>query len=105
MKSAGKLALIDDHDLRKLLAEYYDGYARESEMKGTFQVDYFSEQLLPWMTDHVDILSMDILHREEIPVMRNKLIIYSSLINQKTASYESLVEKSKALMMKLEELR
>jgi hypothetical protein len=103
MKSAGKLGLIEDPDLRKQLAEYYDGYGRESEMKGTFQVDYFSEHLLPWITDHVDIMTMEILHPDEIPVLRNKLIIYSSLINQKTASYETLVEKSKALVARMEE--
>lgn len=104
MKSAGKLRLIEDLALRKKLADYYEGLAVESVRKGEFQVDFFSNELMTWLTNNADLVEMAILNKNEVIVLRNKLIIYESLIAQKVKSYEMLVEESKKLKMRIESI-
>ncbi|MEQ8702615.1 MAG: DUF6090 family protein [Phaeodactylibacter sp.] len=102
MKSSGKLRLIDDLDLRKELTDFYEGFATESEMKGTYQVDYFTDELLLWLTMNVDLVDMQILNKGELVVLRNKLFIYESLISQKVESYKIVVDKSRELKQAIE---
>lgn len=97
MKSAGKLGLIHDLELQKKLSEYYEGLAIESIKKGDFQVEFFTGEILPWMTDNVDLMSMQVLNFDALIVLRNKLIIYQSLIDQKVSNYKDLAENSKLL--------
>lgn len=104
MKSAGKLRLIEDLALRKKLADYYEGLAVESVRKGEFQVDFFSNELMTWLTNNADLLEMAIVNKDEVIVLRNKLIIYESLIAQKVKSYEMLVEDSKQLKLRIESI-
>lgn len=104
MKSSGKLRLIDDLTLRKKLTDYYEGLVLESVKKGEFQVDFFTEELLTWLTNNADLLEMAIVNKDELIVLRNKLIIYESLIAQKVKSYEMLVEDSKQLKLRIESI-
>lgn len=102
MKSSGKLRLIEDLELKKKLTNYYEGLAIESMKKGEFQADYFTNEILKWYSENVDMYEMQIINNEEMIIFRNKLIIYESLINQKIKAYKSLVVDSKTLKPILE---
>ncbi len=102
MKYAGKLRLIEDLALQKELSDYFEGSVFESEKKGEFQVDYFANELLTWLTKNVDLIEMKLLTKDDLVSLRNKLIVYESLIEQKINSYKSVVEDSKKLKLSLE---
>jgi hypothetical protein len=104
MKAAGKLRLIEDLALQKELTDYYDGLVLESIEKGEYQVDFFTNELLAWLTNNVDLLTMDLLKPGELILLRNKLIIYQSLIEQKVQAYEMIVENSKQLKTRIESI-
>lgn len=104
MKLSGKLRLIDNLSLRKNLTEYYDGMVAESSRKGEFQAEYFTKDLLVWLTNNVDLIEMEILDKKDLTVLINHLIIYGSLIDQKVESYKSIVEDSKKLKERIEAL-
>lgn len=104
MKSSGKLSLIEDLALQKELTDFYEGMVIESEKKGDYQVEFFTNELLTWLTDNVDLVDMKILNKDELTVLRNKLIIYGSLIDQKVKTYEMIVEDSKELKQRIETL-
>ena len=104
IKASGKLGLIDDLELQKMLTDYYEGLAVESIRKGEYQVDFFTGELMSWLTINVDLTDMQLIHTNELIVFRNKLIIYGSLINQKVESYEMIVEDSKKLQFQIESL-
>lgn len=102
MKSSGTLRLIDDLSLQKQLSDFYEGLVLESVDKGEFQVDYFTSELLTWITINIDLMEMKLLKEDELIVLRNKLIIYESLIDQKVNSYKMIVEDSKKLKRSIE---
>jgi hypothetical protein len=102
MKSAGKLHLIEDLALQKALSDYYEGLVQESVRKGEFQVDFFTNELLTWLTTNIDLLDMGLLKQDELIVLRNKLIIYASLIEQKVGAYQMNVDDSKKLKQDIE---
>lgn len=104
MKSSGKLSLIEDLALQKELTDFYEGMVIESEKKGDYQVEFFTNELLTWLTNNVDLVDMKILNKDELTVLRNKLIIYGSLIDQKVKTYEMIVEDSKELKQRIETL-
>jgi len=102
LKSSAKLGLIKDLDLQKDLNNYYEGLATESQLKGQFQADYFTEELLGWSVSNVDLITMELVKTDELIVLRNHLIIYASLIDQKLENYKMIVEQSTALIESLE---
>jgi hypothetical protein len=104
MKASGKLGLIQDLELQKQLSDYYEGLVIESTRKGEYQVDYFTNEILTWLTLNVDLAEMKILNTEELTVLQNKLIIYGSLIEQKIESYEMVVENSSELKSYIESI-
>lgn len=102
MKSSDKMRLINNLDLQKNISDYYEGTAEESSRKGEFQVDYFTDELLTWLTRNVDLTTMELLTKNELIQLRNKLIIYESLVEQKVGAYEMNVESSKELKNRIE---
>ena len=104
MKASGKISLIDDLTLQKMLSDYYDGLAIESGKKGELQADFFTDELLVWLSDHADLVNMKIVDEEDIPILINKLIIYGSLVNQKVENYKMVLEDSKQLKHHLDSL-
>lgn len=103
MKLSGKLGLIEDLTLQKQIADFYEGLALESTKKGEYQADYFTDEIMAWLTLNADLLNMEILNQNELVVFRNKLIIYTSLISQKVNSYQWVVENSKKLKLQIEQ--
>ena len=59
---------------------------------------------MTWLTNKADLLEMAILNKDEVIDLRNKLIIYESLIAQKVKSYEMLVGNSKKLKLHIESI-
>jgi hypothetical protein len=102
MKSSGKLSLLNDLSLQNDLSYFYEGFALESIDKGESQVAFFSDELLPWYMNNLDFASMQVLNASELVVLRNKLIIYETLIDQKVQSYEEIVRESKDLEKSIE---
>ncbi len=104
MKVSGKIRLLDDLTLQKKLTDFYDGQALESNRKGEFQVDYFTNDLLDWFTNNADLTTMEISNDANLTVLNNKIMIYESLLAQKISSYELVVEESKVLKTHLDSL-
>lgn len=104
MKSSGKLSLLNNLQLQKDLSDFYEGLVIETQLKGQYQVDYFTSDILKWFTENVDILDMQLLEQDNLIVFRNKLLIYQSLIEQKIASYNMVVRDSKVLKSQIESI-
>jgi len=104
MKASGKLGLIDDLSLQKSLSDYYEGLAVENIRKGEYQVEYFTTEVMAWLTNNVDLTNMEFIHTNELTVFLNKLIIYGSLVSQKIESYEMSVESSRELKLQIESI-
>ncbi|HMB98913.1 MAG TPA: DUF6090 family protein [Balneolaceae bacterium] len=104
MKASGKLGLIDDLSLQKSLSDYYEGLAVENIRKGEYQVEYFTTEVMAWLTNNVDLTNMEFIHTDELTVFLNKLIIYGSLVSQKIESYEMSVESSRELKLQIESI-
>lgn len=104
MKSAGKLSLIDDLALQKKLSDYYEGLVFESQKKGDYQVDYFTSELLSWLANNFDLMDVEISKEDDLVVLRNKLLIYESLVGQKVDTYEKIVSDSRELKEQIESM-
>ena len=104
MKASGKIRLLEDLSLQKKLSDYYDGLVVECVKKGEIQADYFMNELISWLTINADLMEMEILNKEALIVLRNRILIYGSLIDQKVSNYEMVVEESKQLKMQLDSL-
>lgn len=102
MKSAGKLKLLDDLALQKELSDFYDGLVLECNKKNEIQADYFMQEIVQWLTVHVDLEKMTILRPQELMVLKNRLLIFGSLVEQKIENYKMVVEESKALQEQLQ---
>lgn len=98
MVASGKIRLIDDLALQRMLSKHYDSLGLESIRKGEFQVEYFSDHLLPWLVANVDFMTMEPLELDELVQLRNKVLIYQSLIYQKTESYKDITTQSAELI-------
>jgi hypothetical protein len=104
MKLSGKLRLIEDLDLQKKLTSYYEGLVIESTRKDEYQVNFFTNELMSWLTDNVDLMEMKLFRDDDLVTLRNKLIIYGSLIEQKVTTYEMIVEDSESLKTQIESI-
>lgn len=104
MKFSGKIKLIDDLALQKKLNEFYDGIALECVEKNEMQAEFFMNELMKWLTFNADLMEMKLLDKNGLIILRNKVMIYKSLINQKVKNYEMIVEESKQLNRQLDSL-
>lgn len=104
LKSSGKLSLFNDLELQKHLADFYEDLVGECERKGEFQVEYFTDDILKWFSENVDIINMHLLPKNDLMLFRNKIIIYQSLLQQKTDTYKMVVEESKSLISEIQAL-
>ena len=91
--------------LQKALSNYYEGLVFESQKKGEYQVAYFTSEILNWLTTNFDLMDVKIVQKDDVIILRNKLLIYESLIAQKVNSYETIVEDSKKLKSQIESLQ
>ncbi len=102
LMTSGRLGLIDDPSLQTMLTRFYEGVVVESNEKMKFQNEYFTNEILDWMVNNIDLMELKILNENQLITFRNKLLIYHSLIEQKVASYQMVVDESKKLKQYLE---
>lgn len=105
MKSSGKLSLIKDLKLQKMLTGFYDGSVRESMSKSEYQVDFFTDHLVTWLIEDYDMIEDKFLDEDGLTVLRNKLMFYQMIIDQKVGSYELIVEEANELIEHIESLQ
>lgn len=101
LKSSGQISLFDDLETTKTLDNYYDGLALECQEKNKAQVNYFMDEVIPWMTRHSDLAEVKLRGKPELTTLQNILIIYQLLIRQKADHYGMIVEQAKALIAEL----
>lgn len=102
--SSGKLALIKDFKAKKRISHYYESLNHESIKQGELQVEFFIGQIIPWMVDNTNMMDVDTDEIAEDTQFANRLLIYKSLIDNKTAQYISIAEASEELQVILKEL-
>lgn len=102
LKSSGKFNLIQNIEVIQKLSSYYEGSAAETIAKSDFQVDFFSTYLLPWCMQHVAIENFEITTTDQLPQLKNYILVYQSLVEQKTASYKILTREAKALIAQIQ---
>ena len=104
MKSSGKVKLLKGLKLQKDLSDYYDGLVEECIHKNELQVTFFLDELMHWLILNADFLEMALPKDADFRVLQNKLIIYSSFVDQKIKNYEMIVEDSELLKQQLDSL-
>lgn len=104
MKSSGKIKLLADLDLQKKLSDYYDGTVLECISKNKAQADFFMNEVLNWLMSNADLMEMKLRNEKDLVVLRNTLIVYQSMVDQKVRNYELIVEESKELKVHLDSL-
>lgn len=103
--STGKINLINDLDTRKALSMYYDEMGQESLKKGELQVEFFLNQILPWMIENTNMLDVQLDEMAGNIQFANRLILYSTLIDNKVEDYRIIHETAEDLKQKLMDLR
>lgn len=73
----------------------------ECDKKNEIQVDYFMNEVMSWLTANVDLMEMRFFDPDDLTVLRNKLLIYGSLVAQKVKSYEQVLAESRELREQL----
>lgn len=102
IKASGKFSLIENFEIRRSISNFYEGLAMESEKKSEFQTEFLTTELLPWAIRNIDLQEMKFLNEDEKIVLKNKIIIYESLVSQKVEAYKMIVKKSKVLREKID---
>jgi hypothetical protein len=102
--SSGKLDLFSDFVLRKDISNYYQLLASEAQARAQLQVDFYMDQILPWIVNETDIMNPkmdDVINDHKLS---NILILYKSLIDNKTRHYKYMIKECAQLENKLKEL-
>lgn len=99
--SSGKINLIDDLKVRENLSRYYDILAVESIKKGEFQVEFFSNEILPWMIANTDLMDVDVKSLKGKAFL-NKILLYRTFISNKIRQYKDIMNSSVILKKQLE---
>ncbi len=97
LKSSGKFDRIQNVELVKNLSIYYDFYAAETTAKSEYQVDFFKEYLLSWCMQNIDLENFSINSTNNLELLKNYILIYHSVIQQKTESFHQLVSEARYL--------
>lgn len=102
--SSGKLDLFSDFVLRKDISNYYELLSSEAEARGQLQVDFYMDQILPWIVNETDIMNPNMDNLIYDQKLSNILILYKSFIDNKTRHYKEMIKESAQLENKLKEL-
>lgn len=100
--TTGKLTLIEDLEIKKMLSAYFDVQAAEVQKRGEIQTDFFLDDLLPWLMQNTNLGDMDPKSLVGDQILLNKLVIYQSFITNKIQGYEELVAFGAELIVELE---
>jgi len=100
--SSGKLALIKDLELRKNISRYYDVLSSEAVERGKAQIDFFMNEIIPWMIDHTDLMNVETEDVAGDTAFANRLLLYQSLIQGKTEQYQEISNSAHVLLQQIE---
>ncbi len=102
ISSSGKIELIDDFDLRKELADFYEINVSEARHKGQTQIDFYNSHIVPWIVENMDLSSQSVQMKDK-QVLINILHLYQYQIQSKIREYEKVLERSKYLKSRLDQ--
>lgn len=100
--SSGKINLIENVRTKKAITSYYDALTVEAQYRGEAQLNFFNDELIPWLMDHTDLLNLnaeDVAGRTDFV---NRLLIYQSLIENKMEHYKVILKEAESLRKELE---
>lgn len=103
INSSGKINLFDDLKIKKSLSNYYDILSQESIKKGELQVNFFINEILPWMIENSNLADLSSEGFTGNTKLANKLILYKTFIENKTDQYKAIDKTSIELQRMLEE--
>ncbi len=100
LASSGKLDLIEDFSLKQAINAYHTVAVKEAEWRGKFQVDFYINELLPWLMYHMDLQEP---HFDEVDKtqLSNLLLVYSGIIANKIDQYKYISVRSGELKVQL----
>lgn len=102
--SSGKLNLFADFNLREDISIYYQLLAAEAEARGQLQLDFYMDQIVPWVVNNTDILNPSVDELIKDRKLVNLLILYKSFIDNKIRHYVYMAQESEQLGNSLKEL-
>ncbi|MEM1321102.1 MAG: hypothetical protein AAGG75_12685 [Bacteroidota bacterium] len=102
IKSSGKINLLKDLKLQNQLSDYYDGLVIECMKKSELQADFFMEEVVQWTMQNADLSEMKLQRGVDLRLLKNTLLIYQSVVDQKIRNYQMIVETSEQLKESLE---
>jgi hypothetical protein len=103
MKTTGKLTLLNDMELQKGIADFYEVFAKECEAKNDLQASYFTNTILKWLTQNTQFQTMTLTNTDKLNTFANQLLIYHSFVSQKVKQYQLVVDNGTALKAELEQ--
>ena len=101
LSSSGKLELIEDFALKQAINTYHTVDVQEAELRGKFQIDFYINELLPWLMYNLDLTNPDMEKVDKVK-LTNLLIVYAGIIENKIKQYEYVAEEAGSLKAKLE---
>jgi hypothetical protein len=104
MKTTGKLTLLNDMELQRNIADFYEVVGYECEAKNDLQARYFTNTMLEWLTQKTQFQTMILTKQNNLNKFGNQLLIYQSITAQKVNQYQLVIDRSTALKAKLEQL-
>lgn len=102
--SSGKLNLFSDFELRENISVYYKLLSQEAEARGRLQLDFYMDQIIPWIVNETDIMSPSVEELIDDRKLTNILILYRSFIDNKTRHYIYMAKEATELENSLKEL-
>lgn len=102
--SSGKLDLLSDFELRKEISTYYQLLSKEAESRGQLQVDFYMDQVLPWIINENDMMNISMSDVMNDTKLSNILILYRSLVDNKTRQYKVIAKESEELEERLKSM-
>lgn len=102
--SSGKLNLFSDFSLREDISVYYQLLSAEAEARGTLQLEFYMDQVVPWIVNETDIMNPSLENLITNKKLSNVLILYKSFIDNKTRHYVYMAKQAEELENSLKKL-
>lgn len=104
MKSSGKIRLIEDLELQKKMSDFFDGTVIECTAKNELQANFFLDNLMPWLLENSDLLEMSLDDTKGLRTLKNTLLTFQSLVNQKTRHYQLITVRTQELVRHIDSI-
>ena len=104
--NSGKLNIINDFEMRKKIVDYHVALSGVNFIDGYFY-SYFSDFVMPFIFSNFSVLDGQLANFEAIKTTQFSNVIagYISMVQQRKAAYEDVLEKSITLTAELEGAR